>query len=131
MIRKLLLILFAAVLIACSSDEGTTKSSDILLGTWEKVETRLNDNPIEEDLILNFRNDGTVVYTYKGYFESGDDLTERGEWTIEDDVLTILFSDSDGDVLVLNDILKLSVTELILRTDLGAEGTLVETFMKR
>lgn len=130
----LLTLILGIILSSCSSDDSNTPlNTSNLIGTWYGISSTLNGNNtgIPDHNVMTFTVDNRVVFTYEGFGNNGEDISEYGNWVENGSTLTITWDDSDSDLenYVL-EILELNQTTLKWRTEIAGEGTLIETFSK-
>jgi len=124
-----------------SSDDSNDTSDNALVGTWYGISSTFNGNNagIPDNSIVIFTSDNRAEFVYEGFGNSGEDISEYGNWTKTGNTLTITWDDADvGLENYVLTILELNATTLKWTTDIYGtvnnqqvlEGTLTETFSK-
>lgn len=133
-LNLLLTIFIGIIILSCSSsDENDNENNDDLIGTWYGISSTLNGNNsgIPDNSILRFTSDNRVEFVYENSGNNGEDISEFGDWTKNENLLTINWDDSDpGLENYILEILELNESTLKWRTEINGEGTLIETFSK-
>jgi len=141
-LNLLLTIILGITILSCSSnnENGNENNSD-LIGTWYGISSTFNggNSGVPYNNILKFTSDNRVEFIYEGFGNSGEDISDFGDWSENGNTLTITWDDSDpGLENYVLEILELTETSLKYTTDIYGEnngqevfeGTLIETFSK-
>ncbi|MBO2545191.1 hypothetical protein J0871_12255 [Salegentibacter sp. BDJ18] len=125
--KKIFFIPILFLIFSCSSnDDSEAQNEATILGSWIGVDSYLDGESMGQpnNDRVEFFSDNRVEFTY-------DDITEYGEFGINDDILTITWESSEtGLETYILEINELTETTLEWETDLGSEGILIETFRR-
>lgn len=134
MLKKFALFLIGIVILtACSTDDNskTETGSGDLIGSWNVISSKLNNNLVTSYNKVTFSSDNRVTFTYIGFGNNGQDIIETGSWALKDGLLTITWDSADvgSEVYKLN-ISEFTSTKLKWSTVISGEGTLIEELVK-
>lgn len=105
MIKKSLILVIVVVLISCSKSTVSHSRRDLLIGEWVGEPNEFN--PPDESPVI-FLGNGRVEWVYLGQGNSGEDVSEHGEWVFESDTINITWDEADPGLFVL----KIQVIDL-------------------
>jgi hypothetical protein len=125
--KKIFFIPILFLIFSCSSNDDSEAQNEVtILGSWIGVDSYLDGESMGQpnNDRVEFFSDNRVEFTY-------DDITEYGEFVINDDILTITWESAEtGLETYILEINELTETTLEWETDLGSEGILIETFRR-